>query len=127
MYARGGSGFLGAVLFDGETRGALIKMGDGTEIEPVVKIYSENNYYLSESKVNEVLFGFEFYYDFEKYGQSPTMVLDMTNLVFTSLYAGFWDFMPIGPGGSFGIAESNKYIDRSVIPDGDYSEYICHV
>ena len=109
MYSTGGSGFLGATYFGLETEGAKIEI-NGEYIDAKLELYDTTN--LSESRENKIAFKISASYDESKTDMVDVGPgnLDLCELKFVSIDAGFWDFMPIGPGTSFGTAETNTFI-----------------
>lgn len=126
MYGFGGSGFLGATYYELKNTGVQIRAGNGDPIDIELKLY--DTYHISESRENKIPFKFEFDVNKEDADlySSEAVTIDFDNFKITSIDAAFWDFMPIGPGDTFGVADGNKFYncEKSIYED-DPSQYMC--
>lgn len=130
-YSGHGSNFLGAVYTDVGFENAKFKIDGLTDKVTDISFKMHQNIYLTEWMENKVLFDIEFTCteDATKCMQAKP---DFSNLKIRSIQALFWDFMPIGPGTSFGVASSNKFQSCDVHDvSGDEQQnldvdYPCH-
>lgn len=129
FYSKGGSGFLGATLEKVSFTGPTIKYDGKDTIYPDFELV-DGDVHLAEGNVNRIFFE----YDFKCPLDNATIEAcengfhsTWTNITFTSIDAEFWDFMPMGPGTAFNIAEHNKYTPctEKILDDDGNEIYKC--